>query len=451
VSVRGAGSDSLGHEVRALAVPAILSSLLVTLVLVVDRAMLGHHGEASLAAMQIAGPIEWSAWSVFSAFQVGTMARVGRHVGAGDFDAARRAAKVSLAIAVFAGALVALAAAPALATVRWAMPGASPEVLDAACAYLRVTLLASPIVLASATAVAALQASGDTRTPLLIGVVVNLVHIASNRVLILGIGPVPALGAYGCGLSTALAFTLEAALAIAVLARGRGRGRVALLSGSDPLDEWKAEGRRVLAIASPSLIERVLYHGGYLAFVAIIARLGEGPMAANQALLSIESICYLSAEGFGIAAATLVAQKLGADRPREAVRAATVSARYAAVLLTSLGVLAFVFRWPALRLFSSEPEVLALGVSAVPILLLAQPFMAVGNVLSQAFRGAGDTRTALGVSAVGALFVRLACTWLFAVTLGMGLVGVWLGSTCDWAVRTVLLLVLGRARAKAYR
>jgi MATE family multidrug resistance protein len=441
--------DRLGREVRALAVPAILSSLLVTLVVVVDRAMLGHHGEASLAAMQIAGPVEWSMWSVFSAFQVGTMARVGRHVGAGDLASARRAAKVSLAIAALAGGVVVLVTPALLSAIRWGVPGASVEVLDAASSYLRVTLFASPVVLVSATAIAALQASGDTRTPLVIGIAANLLHVASNRVLILGAGPVPALGAYGCGLSTATAFTLEAVLALGVLAWGRGP--LALLSGQDAIGEWKAEGRRVLAIASPSLLERVLYHGGYLVFVAIIARLGEAPMAANQALLSIEAICYLSADGFGIAAAALVAQKLGADRPREALRAATLSARYAAILLTTLGGLAFLFRWPALRLFSSEEEVVALGVQAIPILLLAQPFMAVGNVLSQAFRGAGETRTALGVSAVGALFVRLAATWLFAITLGMGLVGVWIGSTCDWAVRSVLLLALGRSRVRRYR
>jgi len=419
----------------------------VTLVLVVDRAMLGHHGEASLAAMQIAGPVEWSAWGVFSAFQVGTMARVGRHTGAGDPDAARRAAKVSIALAVFAGILVALATPALLALIRWATPGSTPPVMDAACAYLRVTLIASPVVLASATAIAALQASGDTRTPLLIGIGVNLVHVASNRVLILGAGPVPALGAYGCGISTALAFTLEAALALGALARGRGT--LGLLSGRDPLAAWRREGRRILAIATPSLLERVLYHGGYLGFVAIIARLGEAPMAANQALLSIESICYLSADGFGIAAAALVAQKLGAGRPEEAVRAAKVSARYAVVLLTSLGGLAFLLRWPALRLFSTEPDVVALGVGAVSILLVAQPFLAMGTVLAQALRGAGDTRTALGVSAVGALAVRLACTWLFAVTLGLGLRGVWIGSTCDWVTRTSLLLFLGQRRARA--
>src|SRR5207253_997384 len=75
-------NDSLPREVRTLAIPAIAHSLLQTLVFVVDRIMLGAHGEASLAAMQLGGALEWSVWSVFAAFEVGTIARVGRHVGA---------------------------------------------------------------------------------------------------------------------------------------------------------------------------------------------------------------------------------------------------------------------------------------------------------------------------------------------------------------------------------
>ena len=70
--------------------------------------MLGHHSEASLAAMQIAGPLEWSVWSVFSAFTVGTIARVGRHVGAGDRAAAGNAARASIAYAVGCGLVVTL-------------------------------------------------------------------------------------------------------------------------------------------------------------------------------------------------------------------------------------------------------------------------------------------------------------------------------------------------------
>ncbi len=103
-----AATDALAREVRHIAVPAILTSLLGTLVFVVDRVMLGRYSETSLAAMQIAGPVEWSLTSIFLAFEVGTIARVGRHVGAGDRLRARRAALLSFAVALVAGVAVAL-------------------------------------------------------------------------------------------------------------------------------------------------------------------------------------------------------------------------------------------------------------------------------------------------------------------------------------------------------
>jgi putative MATE family efflux protein len=444
----GTGLDrfDLPREVRALALPAIASSLLQTLVLVVDRAMLGHHGEASLAGMQIAGPIEWSLWSVFSAFQVGTIARVGRHVGAERPDLAQRAARVSLLFAIVAGVIVALVS-PALLAATALATHASPAVLGEARAYLSITLVASPVVFAGATAIATLQAGGDTRTPLAIGLGVNVLHVGMNRVLILGGLGVPALGARGAAISTSVTFTLEAALATMALLR---RGRRVALRGAPPATrpEYVEEGRAIARVAVPSLLERALYHTGYLGFVAILALLGDAPMAANQALLSVESICYLSADGFGIAAAALVAQKLGAGRPADAVRAARLSTLYAIALLTSMGVLAFALRGSALRVFSEDPTVIAIGIAAIPVLMLAQPFMATGTVVAQSLRGAGHTRAVLVVSAIGALGVRLSCTYLFAIRLGMGLTGVWLGSTCDWAVRSCLLVALGRAYAR---
>ncbi len=446
-TVSGQATRRLAREVRALAAPAIANSLLQTMVLVVDRAMLGHHADASLAGMQIAGPIEWSLWSIFSAFQVGTIARVGRHVGAGDPALAQRAARVSLGFALAAGVLVAIASPAVTALIPFASPHASRPVILAARDYLSITMVASPVVFAGATAIATLQASGDTRTPLYIGVGVNLLHVALNRVLILGAFGVPALGPRGAAISTAITFGLEAALAVMLLMRP---GRRASLRGEGRAtrEEYVREARSVGHIAVPALLERLLYHGGYLGFVAIIALLGDGPMAANQALISVESICFLSADGFGIAAAALVAQKLGAGLPGDAERAARLSSRYAVILLTTLGLLALAFRRPALAVFSSDPYVVAIGVAAVPVLACAQPFMAVGSVLAQSLRGAGHTRAVLGVSAVGAFVVRLSCTWIFAITLGWGLTGVWIGSTCDWAVRSVLLVVIGRRYAR---
>jgi MATE family multidrug resistance protein len=428
---------SLARQVRALALPAIAHSLLQTLVFVVDRVMLGHHDASSLAAMQLAGPIEWSVWSIFLAFEVGTIACIGRFVGDSDRGGARGALVVSLGYAALAGTAVALLSPLLLAALPVAASGATPDVIAAARSYLVVTLVASPVIFVSSIATGSLQAGGNTRTPLAIAIVSNALHVGSNWILI------PRFGMRGCAVSTAGTFALEAALGL--IALSRAGVPVSLRGAGAPLGDVRGTLSDMARIGWPSLLERILYHAGFLGYVAIIGRLGDTAMAGNQALISVESICFLSADGFGIAAAALVAQKLGARRPDDASRAARIATRDAALSLTALGLAVLAARHLVLPVFAKDAAVVDAGLSAVPVLALAQPFMAVAIVMSQALRGAARTRTALLISLVGAVVVRLSATWFFAITLGLGLPGVWLGSTCDWIVRAGLVLVAGRA------
>jgi len=395
--------------------------------------MLGRHGDASLAAMQLGGAIEWSIWSVFAAFEVGTIARVGRHVGAREPALARRAAIVSLALAAAIGSALALMTPVVLWLLPRAAHGAGPDSIAEAQRYLSVTMTVSPLVFVGLTAVASLQAGGDTRTPLAIGIFANIIHVATNAVLI------PRLGARGAAISTSLTFFIEAALALLALT---SRDRPVSLRGPRHDRPIAEETRALAAIAMPAFLERVLYHIGYIGYVLLIARLGEAAMAANQSLISVESICFLSADGFGIAASALVAQKLGASKPEEARRVAWIATRYAILALTTFGLVAFVLRDLIMPAFSHDPEVVAIGRRAIPVLTIAQPFMAAGIVLAQAMRGAGRVREALVVSLVGAVVVRLSATYVFGIVLGFGLAGVWMGSTLDWIVRAGLIALL---------
>lgn len=162
-------------------------------------------------------------------------------------------------------------------------------------------------------------------------------------------------------------------------------------------------------------------------------------MAANQALLSIEAIGFLSADGFGVAAAAVIAQKLGAHRPGDATRAGWLAAGMSVALATTIGVTLALAPRLLMKAFSTDPAVIDLGVKTLYIAAIAQPFMAYAMVKGMALRGAGATRTVLLSTFVGALVVRVAATYLFAITLGLGLFGVWLGSTVDWVVRSGLL------------
>ena len=430
----------LAREVWSLAWPAITHMLLLTTIFLVGRAMVGRYSSTALASLQISGTLTWCTYALFTAFSAGTLAVVARSVGAGDRAAAARASRSSIVFALGLGVVVALPIRLANgALLRLIFPHAEPAVLEDAGAYLHIVMPMLPLAFVEAIAAASLQGSGDTRTPLLVATAGNVVNIAVSYVLIFGRFGAPELGIRGAALGNAATMGIEGVLlAAALFSRGS-----ALPLRATPLDRVAdVEAlRRVLRVSGPAFAEKGAYQGGYLAFVAIIGLLGALSMAANQAIVAIEAVCFLSADGFGVAAGAVVAQKLGAGRAHEASRAGWIAAGMAMTLLTSVGLLFLVAPGPLMAGFSRDPEIVALGARALMVTGLAQPFMAFATVTGMSLRGAGATRTVLVVTVICAVVIRLTATYFFAITLGLGLVGVWMGSTADWVCRSALLAV----------
>lgn len=435
---------ALVAEVWRLAWPAITHMLLVTLVFLVNRVLVGRYSSTALASLQISATILWTVYSIFTAFSAGTLAVVGRAVGAGDRVAAARAARGALLLAVALGLAVwvplRLANGRLLALL---FPRAGAAVLADADAYLAIVLPALPLSFAEAIAAASLQGAGDTRTPLLVGAVGNLLHVGLSAVLVFGIGDLAPLGVRGAAIGAAVALSAEGVLLVGVLLTRRSPLPLAAVlfarARARPPSPGPSPLGKVLTVSLPAFADKLVSHGGYMLYVAIIALLGTAVMASNQALVSIEAICFLSADGFAIAAGAIVAQKLGARRSGEARRAGLFATGMAVALLSLFGLVFAAVPARLVGAFSSDPAIVAEGTRALYVAAVAQPFMAAATVLAMALRGAGDTRTVLAVTVLCALVVRLSVTWGCAVTLGMGLTGVWIGSTADWIARSVLL------------
>jgi putative MATE family efflux protein len=443
----------LSAQVWRLAWPAIAHMLLLTLVFLVGRAMVGRYSTTALASMQICGTLTWAVYSVFTASSAGTLAVVARSVGAGDRVAAAAAARASIFFALAVGAAVTvplLVADGALLALLF--PKAGPAVIAEANSYLQIVLPALPLGFVEAVAAASLQGAGDTKTPLLAAAAGNVVNVALSATLIFGLFGMPELGLRGAAIGTASTMAIEGVLLVAALLSRSSPLQIRSRPGGGAGGAVRADSRptvsalsRVLHVAAPAFAERIVYQAGYLGFVAIIGLLGAAAMAANQALMSIEAICFLSADGIGVAAAALVAQKLGAGRPAEASRAGSVATLMAVMVLCVFGLLFAVAPRALMLPFSRDPAILDLGARSLYIAAVAQPFMAFATVVSMALRGAGATRTVLAATLVSSFAVRLGATWLFAITLDQGLLGVWMGSTADWICRSV---VLGAAWAR---
>ncbi len=436
------------REVLALSLPAMAQGLLVTVVFLTDRALLGRYSGEGLGVMQVCGPSVWTLFALLSALEVGLMAVVGRRVGAGDAAGAAEAARGVMVASLCIGAALAALASPLSSLVVWVGGRAAPELAALSVSYALPLFVSAPLKMLGGAACAAMQAGGDTRTPMWISLACGLLNLVASWGLIYGVGPLPALGVPGAAWGSAASFALQGLLATLCLARAHSAPRVSIpdLTGA-LLALARPKGVRALLTAlAPAarvtrgaLGERAGYHVIYLLYAEIISTLGVLAMSAHQVALAVESIGFICADAFGVAASALVAQRVGARDLNAAAAAA-----WGATLLASgsmLAVSALYWTTPErlVALVTHDPEVAAAAVPCLLAAAVAQPLMAGSCALSGALRGAGDTLSPMVIMIAGPLVFRLGACWLFGHALGWGVFGVWVGTTIDWGVRFALL------------
>jgi putative MATE family efflux protein len=436
----------------------VLTSLLQTVVFLADRVMLGRYSETALASMQISGPVLWSVFSIFFGSMIGAVALVARSVGAKDDDRANEIGRTLLRLAMVIGLAVALLGMPAAGLIADAMaPADSVELSAMATEYMFVFFLGFPAVFVGAAGALVINAGGDTQSTLRIGIITNLVNLAINYVLIYGhtIGPIeiPEFGALGAAIGSVVAYVIESVLILRILTRAstgwlattsplRVRGLFRLELG----EVERATQRAILRLSLPALAERLVIHAGFLAFARVVTSLGDTAMAANQTLITLESICFLAADGFGVAAATVVGQYLGRDDPASSRLGGWLAAGSCAAVLGVLGLLVWATApWTTLAFAPRDQPgtaMIAMALATMPLLVLSQPVMAIAVVLGHGLRGAGDTRSPLLAAVLGGFVVRVVGALTLAIGLDLGLVGIWIATCCDWTLRTIILVAV---------
>lgn len=391
-----------------LAWPAVLANLLQALVGLVDVKVVGHLGAPAVAAVTTGHRVFFVLQAVLMAITTGTTALVARAWGRGDREEAERVTRASLALcAAFAVAL-------SVPAVVFAAPlagffGLEPRAAALAATFLRVLAPFNVAFAAGFALATALRAAGDTRTPLWLGLLTNAVNVALLYGLVLGHFGLPALGVAGAALANGLAFASGAGVTVALW--WRGRLRVGL---GPPGAVTAARVRRLLRIGTPAALEQVVWQGGFVAFLRLVALYGTAAFAAYGIGVNILAFSFVVGFGFQVAASTLVGQHLGAGDPEEATRSGWRATGLAVAVMLTFGTLIVVGARPIARFLIDDPEVVRLTVIFIRILGSVQALMAIEFTLGGALRGAGDTRFPLYVVMAGLLGARVLLAALFA-------------------------------------
>ena len=411
---------ALRRRVIRLAWPVIGQNVLETLLGIVDTLLVAGLGTAALAGVGSSIQIMFFLLAALSALSVGSSILVAQAVGAGTLDRASRLARQSMLWSVILS-LPLVAAGLVLAGPIIGIFGLEPEVARIGTDYLQVTMGTVVVLVALIIGGGVLRGAGDSRTPMVVTAIANVVNVVLTYGLIYGHWGLPALGAVGSAWGTFVARSLGLVLLLRVLWVGRNGVGIGRAGGWRP--DWPV-ARQVLNLGVPAAGEQLLISTAFLALTVLVAGLGTATLAAQRISMSALSFSFLPGVGFSLAATALVGQSIGARRPREAAGVGRIATIWALIWMSTIGVLLMIFAPQIMRLFTAEPEVIRIGAAGLRVVALTQPAWAVGMVQSGALRGTGDTRFPLVVGAIG-IWTAVLLAWLMLTFVGGGLSAVW--------------------------
>ena len=402
-----------------LAWPLFLEQILSTLVSFADTAMVGSLGKEATAAVSISNSFVFLINGVVMALGVGLTAYVARSVGAKDYEKAKSYIRHALIILVFVGLPLALLPAALYKYIpRWM--GANDDFLHLAQEYLLITSLFRIFTMAMMVLGSVFRGRGDTKTPLYINIVVNIINIVGNYILIhephtiriaidflkidfsfpmFGAG----LGVSGAAISTGVSWFLGGTALTVMLFVKKDPTRITLR------DSYKPSRTIILNIVKlsiPAMLERMCMSLSGIVVTKSIATLETNVIAANTVYSTAESLSFMPAFAFATAATTLVGQSLGAKKPALAKKYAYTTTLIGICVMLAAGLFLYAFAEPLVRFINSDHDVVPIAKNCLQIVAFIQPVQVIAWILAGALRGAGDTKWPFYITAAGNWLIR---------------------------------------------
>lgn len=416
----------LAAPILSLALPTMLEQFLATAVQYIDTAMVGTLGTHATAAVGATATVNWLINGTVSAIGVGFLSYISKACGAGDRDRAKRAAAQAVLVTLVVGiGFTVLALALSTRVPVWMR--ADPSIQELASQYFFV--MYTPMLARSAILLFGnlFRAVGDSKTPMRVGLMVNLINVAGNLLLIYPTRVWHGLTLYGAGWGVVGAAAASAAAyfvgGIVITVALWRHPRISPRGFS--LKPESAILRPCLQVALPNALQRFATSLGYVAFAAMVNSLGETATAAHTIANTVESAFYVPGYGMQMAAATLAGNALGAGEHKKINHLAGMLLTLEVAMMVVSGGLLFLFAPNMMGLFSADAAVIALGAVVLRMVAVSEPFYGVSIILEGMMQGMGQTMLPFAIGVTGMWGVRIVGTFLCTQIFGMGLISAW--------------------------
>lgn len=413
---------SVNRAIVLLAVPMVLEMAMESLFGIVDIFFVAHLGADATATVGITEAMLVLVMAVAFGLSMGATAVVARRVGEHDKDGAAEAAVQCILIGL-GFALVILSIALPFAPRLLAWMGATPQILALGSLYTRIMLSTSGIIVLLFLINAVFRGAGDAAVAMRVLWLANLINLCLDPCLIRGLGPFPKLGVTGAAVSTSIGRSIGVLFQLYMLSKS-----------SAHLEILKKHIRlmlkvmwNILEVAGVGVLQLLVATASWVVMVRLVQSFGSQATAGYTVAIRIVIFSTLPSWGLGSAAATLVGQNLGAKQPERAEQSVWRASFFNAIFLGVVSIVFFIWAPQLVGIFSADPQVIGYGASCLRIISLCYVLWAYGEIIVQAFNGAGDTWTPTLINFFVYWVVQLPLAFVLAFKFNFGPNGAYYG------------------------
>ena len=430
-------SGGIDRAIFLLAVPMVLEMLLESLFAVVDIYFVNQVGTAATSTVILTEASLTILYSVAWGMSMGVTAMVARRAGEKNFEAASAVAAQAIIMATFFSVIISIIGYFFPQEILGFM-GASKEVVKENYLFTQIMLTGNIVIMLLFVNNAIFRGTGDASIAMRTLLIANAINIVLDPLLIKGIGPFPKMGVMGAAVATTIGRSCGVLYQMYHLFDGKSL--VKLVRKHFVVNFSMM--RNILDTSAGGMFQFLIGSCSWIFLARIIAEFGDATTAGYGTAIRICIFTILPAWGLANAAATLVGQNLGAGQPDRAEKSVWRTAFLALCFFAVVALVFFFFGEGLMRFFTQDEEAIRSGTLCLHILAMGYIFFAYGMIISQAFNGAGDTKTPTYINLFVFWLVQIPLAYFLAKYLKWGPKGVYVAIGISESLLAVVCIIL---------
>ena len=430
---------NISRGIVMLAIPMILEMMMESTFAVVDVYFVARLGKEAMAAVGLTESMLTLLYAVAIGLSMSVTATVSRRIGEKNPRGAAISATQAIVLGISIAAVIGLIGGFGGSKLLGLM-GASEGVREVGSGYARLLLGSNVVIMLLFINNAIFRGAGDPALAMRSLWLANGINIVLDPCLIFGLGPFPELGLTGAAVATTVGRGTGVLYQFWGLNRGTGRLR---LTG-DTLRINIGAMARLVRVSLGGIGQFLIATASWVLLVRIMSTFGDAAVAGYTVAIRILMFTFLPSWGLSNAAATLTGQNLGAKQPDRAARSVWTTGIYNTIFLGLVAVVMIAIPATLVRIFTDDPEVVAVGAQCLRIISYGYVFYAWGLVMIQAFNGSGDTGTPTWINFVSFWLIEIPLAWTLAVSLGLGPKGVFWSVAVAESVMSLISVLMFR-------